>query len=187
MLSGPQRPRLVPAQSLRRVDLLAKGFIDSMHHTRVLRKLSPVCSHSKGLSNCCVLLSFCLAYCRSPATLHHNATRSSASINTSSRLSLPHPLPSKYVIASACHYSSQAQSANSPSPDKYALQEHDLTVPLDCFFLYHEALRFSLQSVPHGTTSLRILRRGTPSFQLRARRPLVRGSTTVHWNHADRL
>ena len=139
-VSRPVKTRLVPCTKLRLVDLLAKGFIVravSMQHTRrVLRKLSPVCSHSRGLSNRCVLLSFCLAYGRPTATFHQNATRSGASIKTSSRLSPPHSSPSKYLIASACRYSTQARSADSPSPDKYASQKYDLIVPLDSYFFF---------------------------------------------------
>ncbi|KAI9442662.1 hypothetical protein H4582DRAFT_1929935 [Lactarius indigo] len=50
-------------------------------------------------------------------TLHRSATCSGLSIKTSSCLSPPHASTSKARIASACHYSSQAQSADSPSSD----------------------------------------------------------------------
>ena len=77
------------------------------------------------MSQRCVKLSyvFLSAYCPLTATLHHNATRSGLSVRTSSRLFTPHPLASKHHIAFACPYCSQSQSADSPSSDKYALQE----------------------------------------------------------------
>jgi hypothetical protein len=131
-INRPVEARLVPSPGLALASLTtttcwrkdSSNFIlraVSMHHTRrAVRKLIPVFSHSKGLSYRCVLLSFCLAYRLPTATLYHNATRSGASMKTSSRLFPSHSLASKSHIASACHYSSQAQSADSPSPDKYA-------------------------------------------------------------------
>ncbi|KAH9040838.1 hypothetical protein EDB84DRAFT_1475539 [Lactarius hengduanensis] len=71
-----------------------------MQHTRgALRKLIPVLSHSPR------------------ATLHRNATCRGLSMQTSNCLSPPYASTSKAHIASACHYSSQAQSADSPSSD----------------------------------------------------------------------
>ena len=69
------------------------------------------------------VLIFLSAYYRPTATLHHNATFTGLPVKTSSRPFIPHPLASKPYIASTCHYSSQSQSADSPSSDKYALQE----------------------------------------------------------------
>ncbi|KAH9163938.1 hypothetical protein EDB89DRAFT_2019418 [Lactarius sanguifluus] len=71
-----------------------------MQHTRrALRRLLPVPSHPPR------------------AILHRSATCSGLSIQTSSCLSSPPASTSKAHIASACHYSSQAQSTDSPSSD----------------------------------------------------------------------
>lgn len=153
----PVEARLVPlAFAFVYGDLLRKNSSKflvravSMQHTRrALKKLSSVLSHPKGLLNRCVL-SFCLAYGRRTATLYHNATRSGASIETSSRLSLPHSLASRARIASACHYSSQVQSADSPSPDKYAPQKYNLIVPIDRCFVIMKLIDFLSKKFPVG-------------------------------------